>query len=95
VTERQEIEVKLIPRPEEIPVLCGITRADMRQVDYIHDLVDTLHSFCEVRTGMAEQVKPAVSFNIEDACRLRDLMIENANRLLKELLERVLKECPP
>lgn len=87
-------KVKLVPRPEEVPIICGLTRADERRVDYIHDMVDTLHSLCEERVGMAEQVKPAKSFKIKEACSLRDFMIENANKLLRELLEKARRGCP-
>jgi len=90
----ERLEVKLVPRPEEIEFLCGLTRHDMRLVDHIHDMVDTLHAMCETRTGMAEQVKPAVTFAVKEACELRDLMIARANRLLRELVEKVRRECP-
>ena len=28
MVEEKKIEVKLIPRPEEIPIICGLTKAD-------------------------------------------------------------------
>ena len=94
MAEEKRIEVKLVPTREEVAIICGLTRADERRVDYIHDFVDTLHSMCEERVGMAEQVKPAVTFGILEACTLRNLMIERADKLLRELIEKIKRECP-
>lgn len=92
MAEKKPIEVKLVR--EERPIICGLTYTDLRRVEYIHSMVDTLHSMCEIREGMSGQVKPAASFKIAEACTLRDFTIENGNKLLTELLEKAKKNCP-
>ena len=91
---QEEKQLRVTITPEETPILCGLTKGDQRRIDFIHNTVDTLHSLCETRTGMAEQVKPAVSFKIREACILRDLMIRHANKFLGELIEKVKRTCP-
>jgi len=94
MVEEKEVKVTILPRREDIAIICGLTRADERRVDYIHNMVDTLHSLCEERVGMAEQVKPAVTFGLAEACELRDIMIENAHKYLRELIKKAREVCP-
>jgi len=86
----REEEVEIL----KVPMICGLTKEDERRVNWIHDMVDTLHSMCVERVGMAEQVKPAKSFLIPEACELRDLIIERTHILLRDLIDKVRTECP-